>query len=78
MPLAQPLEIEGILDTEVARWTRKKEYVQYLVKWKNHPIEDSLWLDVGLIQHVVYSIEELMDWSHEFLLPKEPDAGASN
>ena len=27
MPLAQPLEIESILDTEVARRTRRKEYL---------------------------------------------------
>ena len=63
MPSAQPLEIEGILDTQVARWTRRKEYLQYLIKWKNYPIEDSSWLDVGQIQRAGYSIEELMDES---------------
>lgn len=47
MTLAQPLEIEGILDTQVARRTWRKEYLQYLIKWKNRPIEDNLWLDVG-------------------------------
>ena len=41
MPAAQPLEIEGILDTQVAKRTRRKDYLQYLVKWKNCPIEDS-------------------------------------
>jgi len=51
--------------------------LQYLVKWKGHPIEDSSWLDVGQIQSAKYSIEELMDRSHEFNLPQEPDAGAS-
>eukprot|EP00253_Pinus_taeda_P026330 PITA_26330 len=45
MPSAQPLEIEVILDTQVARRTRRKEYFQYLIKWKNRPIEDSSWLD---------------------------------
>ena len=32
MPLEKPLEIEQILDTQVARKTRRKEYLQYLVK----------------------------------------------
>jgi len=48
------------------------------VKWKNHPIEDSSWLDVARIQGIGYSIEELMERSHEINLPQEPDARASN
>ena len=78
MPLAQPLEIERILDTQVAKRTRRKDYLQYLVKWKNRPIEDSLWLDAAQIQRAGYSVEELMERSHEFLSTWEPDAGASN
>ena len=31
----------------MARRTRRKEYLQYLAKWKGHPIEDSSWLDAG-------------------------------
>lgn len=61
MPMVQPHEIEGILDTQVAKKTRRKEYLQYLVKWKNHPIEDSLWLDAAQIQKTGYSVEELME-----------------
>lgn len=78
MPSAQALEIERILDTQVAKQTRQKECLQYLVKWKNCPIEDRSWLDVGQIQWASYSFEELMDWSHEFFLPWGPNAGASN
>jgi len=40
MPSIQPPEIESILNTQVAKRTQRKEYLQYLVKWKNHPIED--------------------------------------
>lgn len=76
IPPAKPLEIEQILDTQVVRWTQRKEYLQYLVKWKGHPIEDISWLDAGQIQNVGYSIEELMDRSHEFHSPWNPDAGA--
>ena len=45
MPTAHPLEIDSILDTQVAKRARRKEYLRYLVKWKNRPIEDSSWLD---------------------------------
>lgn len=76
MPPTNPLEIEQILDTQVARRTRRKEYLRYLVKRKGHPIEDSSWLDSSKIQSAGYSIKELMDRGHEFNLPWEPDAGA--
>lgn len=45
MPYILPLEIESNLDTQVAKQTRWKEYLQYLVKWKNYPIEDNSWPD---------------------------------
>ena len=34
MPVAQPLEVEAVLDTKVVKSTRRKDYLQYLVKWK--------------------------------------------
>ena len=34
MPVAQALEVEAILDTKVVKSTRKKDYMEYLVKWK--------------------------------------------
>ena len=34
MPVAQQLEFEAILDTKVVKSTRKKDYMEYLVKWK--------------------------------------------
>ena len=37
MPLEQPLEVEGILDTKVVKRTRKKDYLEYLVTWKKRP-----------------------------------------
>jgi len=78
MPSAQPFEVERIIDTQVAKRTHRKEYLQYLVKWKNCPIEDNSWLDVAQIHRAGYSVEELMEWNHEFSLPWEPDVGASN
>lgn len=78
MTTAQPLEIKKILDTQVAKRTRRKEYLRYLVKWNNRLIEDSSWLDVTQIQKAGYSVEELMERSHDFYLPSEPDVGASS
>lgn len=70
MPYVQPPEIERILDTQVAKRTRRKEYLQYLVKWKNCPIENNSWLDARQIEQTSSSVEELMDWSHDFLFPR--------
>ena len=39
MPVAQPLEVEAILDNKVVKSTRKKDYKEYLVKWKKRPTE---------------------------------------
>ena len=78
MPYVQPLEIKRILDTQVVKRTQRKEYMQYLVKWKNLPIEDSSWLDARQIEQTGTSVEKLMDQSHDFFLPQEPDAGASS
>eukprot|EP00253_Pinus_taeda_P025771 PITA_25771 len=66
MLYVQPPEIERILDTQVAKRIRKKEYLQYFVKWKNRPIEDSSWLDARQIEQADYSVEKLMDRSHDF------------
>ena len=60
MPSAQSHEIEGIHNTQVAKKTRRKEYLQYLVKWRDRPMEDSSWLDAPQIPKAGYSVEELM------------------
>ena len=78
MPSAQSHEIEGILSTQVAKKTCRKEYLRYLIKWRDCPMEDSSWLDAAQIRKAGYSVEEFMEWSHDFLLPREPDAGASS
>lgn len=78
MPSAQSHEIEGILSTQVAKKTCRKEYPRYLVKWRDRPMEDSSWLDAAQIWKAGYSVEELMERSHDFLLPGDRDAGASS
>ena len=41
---AQPLEVEKILDTKVVKSTGHKDYLEYLIKWKTHPVEDTTWM----------------------------------
>lgn len=36
-----PLDIKCILEKQLLRKTRKKEYFKYLVKWRNRPLEDT-------------------------------------
>jgi hypothetical protein len=41
MPVADKPQMECILDKRVGKRTRRKQYFEYLVKWKNHPVEDA-------------------------------------
>jgi hypothetical protein len=43
MPVADKPQMERILDKRVSKKTRRKEYFEYLVKWKGHPVEDASW-----------------------------------
>jgi hypothetical protein len=43
MPVAEKPQMERILDKRVSKKTRRKQYFEYLVKWKGHPVEDASW-----------------------------------
>jgi hypothetical protein len=43
MKVAEKPHMESILDKRVSKKTRRKEYFEYLVKWKGHPAEDASW-----------------------------------
>ena len=43
-PKKQTEEVEHILGQRIRKKTRGKEYFEYLVKWKNRPIEDYTWI----------------------------------
>ena len=43
-PKKQIEEVEQILDQRVSKSTRGKDYYEYLVKWKNRPLEDASWI----------------------------------
>jgi hypothetical protein len=63
MPVAEKPQMERILDKRVGKRTRRKEYFEYLVKWKGHPVEDASWENEAEIQKHGQTVRELMDRS---------------
>jgi hypothetical protein len=41
LPVAEKPQMECLLDKRVGKKTKRKKYFKYLVKWKNHPVEDA-------------------------------------
>jgi hypothetical protein len=63
MPVADKPKMERILDNRVGKKTRRKEYFEYLVKWKGHPVEDASWETEEEILKHGQTVRELMDKS---------------
>jgi hypothetical protein len=63
MPVAEKPQMESILDKRVSKRTRRKEYFEYLVKWKGHPVEDASWENEAEIQKHGQTVQELMNRS---------------
>ena len=63
LPRATSTILERILDTRVGKKTRGKEYYEYLVKWKDRPLEDSTWMTTTMLQKSGVTIKDLMDRS---------------
>jgi hypothetical protein len=63
MPVAEKPQMERILDKRIGKKTRRKEYFEYLVKWKGHPVEDASWENEAEIQKHGQTVQELMDRS---------------
>jgi hypothetical protein len=63
MPVAAKPQMESIIDKRVSRRTKRKEYFEYLVKWKGHPVEDASWEDEAEIQKHGQTVQELINRS---------------
>jgi len=44
MPTTENPQMEKIIDQRIGKKARRKTYFEYLVKWKDHPTEDSSWV----------------------------------
>ena len=62
LPKATSTIPKKILDMRMSKKTRVKDYYEYLIKWKDHPIEDSTWMTTTMLQKSVVTVENLMDW----------------
>jgi hypothetical protein len=61
MLIAKNPQMECILDKRVSKRTRRKQYFEYRVKWKNHPVEYASWEIEVVIQKHGKTVQELMD-----------------
>jgi hypothetical protein len=58
MPVADKLQMECILDKRLSKKTRQKKHFEYLVKWKNHLVEDVSWENEEEIQKHGHTVRE--------------------
>ena len=63
MLVAKNPQMESILDKRIRKRKRRKEYFEYLVKWKGHPVEDASWENEAEIQKHGQTMQELMNRS---------------
>jgi hypothetical protein len=61
MPVVEKPQMESIIDKRISKKTRRKDYFEYLVKWKGHPVEDVSWEDEAEIQKHGKTVQELMN-----------------
>jgi hypothetical protein len=63
LPVAKKPQMECILDKRVSKRTKRKQYFEYLVKWKSHPVEYASWENEAEIHKHEHTVQELMDRS---------------
>ena len=68
MPVAHQLEAEEILDTKVAKSTRQKDCLEYLVKWKAHPVEDATRMSTTKLEAKSFFATELLNRGSIFFM----------
>jgi hypothetical protein len=63
MPIAEKPHIEKILYNRIAKKMRRNIYLEYMVKWKDHPIEYASFVIEEDIQKHGKTVQELMERS---------------
>jgi hypothetical protein len=63
MPTTKKSQMDNIIDQRIGKKTRRKNYFEYLVKWKGHPTKDSIWVNEFDIQKHGKIVQEFMDRS---------------
>jgi hypothetical protein len=63
LPIEKQLQMEKILHKKIVKRTRKHDYYEYLVKWKNLPIKDATLMTAPEIQKHGEQVEDLIDKS---------------
>jgi hypothetical protein len=63
MPIVEKPQMEKILKWKVGRKKRRKMYPEHLVKWKDHPVEDSSLVTEPDILNHGKTMREIMDKS---------------
>jgi hypothetical protein len=55
--------MESVLEKRINKRTGRKEYFEYLVKWKRHQVEDASWENEEEIQKHGQTVQEIMNRS---------------
>jgi hypothetical protein len=52
LPTTEKPQMEKIIEQRVGEKTKRKTYLEYLVKWKDHLVEDSSWVtELDILKH---------------------------
>ena len=52
MPTTGKPQMERIIEQRFGRKTKWKTYLEYLVKWKDHPMDDASWvIEPNILKH---------------------------
>jgi hypothetical protein len=63
LPTTEKTQMEKIIEQRDGKKTKRKTYPKYLVKWKDHPMEDASWvIEPDILNHGKI-VQELMDRS---------------
>jgi hypothetical protein len=61
MPVVEKSKMERIIEKRISKKTRRKQYFEYLVKYKEHPVEDASWEDEAKIHRHGQTVQEIMN-----------------